>query len=101
MDERINKYISENKKDELLDLALDLSNREEFEKVFDYLILEDDYRYIGELLSMCPDFINSKDALKIVNKKDQEYIFNLLHYGPLHAINGEFFGILKDYLNNK
>ena len=83
-------------------LAFELDSEEEFNKILDYLVECHDAFNIGELLSVAGEYINIEEvAKKIVATKDEEMIFYLVHYGPiLDIVDGKFFKILNEYLNN-
>ena len=96
----IDKYIEENSREKLLELAFNIEEKSEFDKIFDYFIKENNHYYLGELLSICQDFVSKNEAIKIINTKNQEFVFYILHYGPiLDILNPVFFDTLEKYLS--
>ncbi len=93
----IEKLIIEGNKKKLIDVAFDIENEKEFNKIFNYFLETRDGFNIGELLSIANEYANITEvANKIVETKDAELIFYLLHFGPiLNVVDEKFFDILR------
>ncbi len=103
MIDKIEKLVIEGNKKKLIEIAFDIENEEEFNKIFDYFLEIKDGFNIGELLSIANEYANIIEvANKIVETKDAELIFYLLHFGPiLNVVDEKFFDILRKSEKNE
>jgi len=102
MKNKIVELILKNDRKELLNLAFNLNSKFEFDQIFDFFVTIGDANNLGELISICPDYVGILEAEKIVKTENQEFIFYLLNYGPIKGIvDSKFLDILKKFIEDK
>ena len=83
----IDKYIKEDDKEKLLDLASKYENKINLDKIVNYYIKDKDVYYICELLSIVSEFLDLDNVFnKIIESNDETFIFLVSKNGLIQNI---------------
>ena len=98
----VDKYIKEDKRDELLELAFKQQNNIDLKAVADYYIKVRDSFNLCELISMVSEYLDLDYVFgKIIKTNDKKFIFWIYNNNIIkNIINEKYFKYLEESLMN-
>lgn len=90
MEELINKYIKEDNREKLLELAFEEQNNIDLNSIADYYIKVRDSFNICELISMVSEYLDLDNIFdKIVKTKDKKFMFWIVNNNTIKSVIDE------------
>lgn len=103
MNNLVDKYIKEDNRKKLWELAFEYKDKIDLNKISDYYIqVRDDFN-ICELICIVSEYLDLDDIFnKIVKTKDKTFMFYILKNGTIKSvIDDKYFLLLEKYCNNE